>query len=242
MEYLTLNIETAPLKISDETVIDYQIRKRFKRDFHPAFARVVAVGLQLPKDDRPLTKCRSNEMELIGWAWDTIRKTSWDKLVTWNGIKFEVPFLKARSRILGIPPEESIDTSLPKSPGESNHIDCMWILQGESVEIPSISLEIAARLLGVEYDETRILSSIEITRSFDASRYDEIKECCSENVTIITRIFKKLLQTIEVQPRATKKQVDYILSIAKKLGLDFDRKEVESWTKQKASTWIDEHK
>lgn len=242
MEYIVLDIETTPLQITDETVIDYQIRKKFKRNFHPAFARVAAVGVLLPGDDYPLMRSGADESELIKSTWDSIRKESWEKLVTWNGLGFDIPFLKARSRILGIAPDESIDTSKYSSPKESNHIDCMWLLQGENDEIPSISLEIAARLLGIDYDESKKLTPHEVAECFESGRHDRIEEYCSEDVRVTNEIFKKLLPTLGIQPLATEKQVNYIMDIAKKLRIELDRSDVESWNKKEASKWIDEHK
>ncbi|KXB08380.1 hypothetical protein AKJ58_00035 [candidate division MSBL1 archaeon SCGC-AAA385D11] len=242
MNYIALDIETAPLQISDEVVIDYQIRKRFKRNLHPAFARVVAVGLLLPGEDYPLTRSGANEINLIKSTWDSIRKTSWDKLVTWNGLRFDIPFLKVRSRLLGITPNISVDTSKYSSPEDSNHIDCMWLLQGECNEIPPISLEIAARLFGIKYDESKKLTPLEISECFEAGKYSSIEECCSEDVKATAKIFEKLLPTIGTKPLATKKQVSYIIDIAKKLNIELDRPEVESWSKKEASEWIDKHK
>lgn len=242
MDYIVLDIETAPLQISDEIVIDYQIRKRFKRNLHPAFARVVAIGLLLPGDDCPLTRSGANEFDLIKSTWDSIRKTSWDKLVTWNGLRFDIPFLKVRSRLLGIAPDISINTSKYSSLEDSNHIDCMWLLQGECDEIPPISLEIAARLFGIKYDESKKLTPLEISKCFEAGKYSSIEACCSEDVKATAGIFERLLPTIGIEPLATKKQVSYIMDIAKKLNIKLDRAVVESWSKKEASEWIDKHK
>ncbi|MFB6088881.1 MAG: 3'-5' exonuclease [Candidatus Aenigmatarchaeota archaeon] len=238
--YVILDIETLPEKFDDEETLEYLIEKKFPRGRHPVFSRTFVIGLKTPEETVILRN--GDEEKLLEDFWTKISELNPDRIVTWNGFGFDVPFLKVRSRIKGIKP--SLDINENKwNMYSSNHLDCMLLLSGLDEKFNWIRLDIACNILGI--DHNRVFNGREVENLYKEGNIKEIESHCEEDIQMLGKVYEKLRPTIPSRKEsnmATEKQVDYIMNIANKKDITLEREEVGKWSKEDASEWIDKNK
>ncbi|MFB6075837.1 MAG: 3'-5' exonuclease [Candidatus Aenigmatarchaeota archaeon] len=238
--YVILDIETLPIDFDNEEILDYLIEKKFPRGRHPAFSRTFVIGLKSLEETIILRN--EDEDRLLKDFWNKIEDMDPDKIITWNGFGFDVPFLKVRSRILGIKPTFVIEENKWKM-FSSNHMDCMLLFSGLEEKFNWIRLDIASDILGIEHN--RIFNGGEVENLYKKGNVQEIEDHCREDLRMLEEVYKKLRHTIsenEGSNLATEKQIKYIMSIANKKGIEVDKEKIEKYSKEEASEWIDENK
>lgn len=238
--YVLIDIETVPLKFEQEEILNYLIEKRFPRGRHPAFSKIFVIGLKEQSKETIIFR-NENEKEILEEFWKKLEEINPDRIVTWNGFRFDVPFLEVRSRINGI----KIPLEIEKNKWnmfDSNHIDCMWLLSGMNKDFKWIRLDIASTLLGIEHN--RKVTGREIEKLYRENDWETIENHCKEDLRMLEEIYKKLKPTLSKpgEEKATEKQVDYVMNLARIKDISLDREEVKEWSKSEASKWIDKHK
>ena len=130
MDYLYLDIETAPLEISNEDVKSYLMDKKISkelRSFDPNYSKVICVSLKLNNNDVKAIY-GDNEFEILLEMWKFIKENR-SILVTHNGYKFDIPFLIIRSCVNNINIPIIVNTN-PWNMLNSNHFDTMLFFSG----------------------------------------------------------------------------------------------------------------
>ena len=147
MKYLFLDIETAPLEITNEDVKNYLMDKKISkelRSFDPNYSKVIAVALKI-NDENVKVFHGEDEVEILKNTWEFIKESK-AMIVTHNGYKFDIPFLIIRSCINNILP---LNISLnPWTMVNSNHFDTMLFFSGSGI-FTNPNLEILAKLNNV---------------------------------------------------------------------------------------------
>lgn len=243
MSYFVVDLETTPIKFEDEEILEYLIEKKFPKGIHPVFSKIIVIGLK--DSSQNVIKILRNEDEetLLKEFWEIIENVNPDRIITWNGYSFDIPFIEVRSRLNGIKISYEINTN-KWNMLNSNHLDLMRLLAGGNDNFLNIRLDIACSILGIEHN--RKITGREIEGLYKNQDWESIEKHCKEDVRMVEEIYKKLEPTIQKfedqEEQATKKQVDYIMNIAENKNVPLDREEVEEWTKEEASKWIDEYK
>jgi hypothetical protein len=148
---------------------DFEQRKkdlvsRFGLD--PTTGRIVCVGVVDTESDFERTFTHVSERDLLASFWEWLAQTKPELVVTFNGKRFDVPYLNVRSAIHGLEPEVVI----PAEPGSvSPHFDVREVMEGDDrrrrgsldyfcavFSIPSPKAEMDGTLVEAAFAEGRI--------------------------------------------------------------------------------------
>jgi hypothetical protein len=161
----------------------------------PAFGHIVcaAIGLETQPGTLDVTMfiARSthpdDERDLLRRLWAAIAAVRPRRLVTYNGLRFDAPYLLMRSAILGVP-----TCRLPLARYRpDDHCDVMQLLANwEAAE--SLPLAAAARLFGVAKDAR--LNGAAVAAAWKAGRIEDIAAYCAQDVQATYAIFQRLAQ------------------------------------------------
>ena len=159
----------------------------------PEFGHVICIGMghdaRGELERKALTARRvEDERRILEEFWETVRpaQKEW-RLVTYNGLAFDVPYLLRRSLYLGVPPSRL----LPLRPYLLEaHYDVMQALtnwqRGEAVR-----LSIVAALLGLGKVPEGMEGS-QVYGLWQAGRIDEIEAYCLGDVQLIYEVFRRV--------------------------------------------------
>ena len=200
MPYIFLDIETIPLEIKNEEVKSYLIDSKIGKEgriFNPLYSKVIVVGIK-EMGKAPEIIHDENEKSLLEKLWLSINphqlsseKKSDVVIVTFNGYKFDIPFLTIRSAINGLFPSIQINTNRWTMPN-SNHFDVMMFFsQYENFINPN--LEILTKILDVDTSdlEESKLKGADIEKAYRLGKSEWIKSKCSRDLQLLEKIFKK---------------------------------------------------
>jgi predicted PolB exonuclease-like 3'-5' exonuclease len=191
MSYLVLDIESIPLKITDESVWIYLSEKATVRTMHPVFSKVIAIGIKKPDSD-PEVFHGENEKELLEKFWELmseLRPSSSSQIVTFNGYGYDVPFLLVRSAINNVNPTVSINMN-KWNMERSNHFDCMLVLSAKGSFL-NVAQEITCRMLGISVTGDTISGS-EIEECYNKGDWKPIIERCKRDLIMTEELYKRL--------------------------------------------------
>jgi DNA polymerase elongation subunit (family B) len=187
-DYTVLDIETTPIEFQEREVIDYLIKKKIGRDFHPFFSKMIAVGLQ-DEGDSPILIAGDNEGDILTELWEELDRIQPNLIVTFNGMEFDVPFLSLRSISNGKKPTFRIATDKWKME-TSNHFDCMHALSMKG-SFSWVSLEMACRLLGIEIPNDRVKAT-RLEELYKAKDWEAIRKRTSQDLRLTEQLFLKI--------------------------------------------------
>jgi|Deesub1362A_J573_1020465.scaffolds.fasta_scaffold00005_167 DNA polymerase elongation subunit (family B) len=191
MNFITLDIEVVPIDFEDKMVIDYLISKQFTVGLNPLFAKIIVIGLKENKQD-PICYYGDNEKEILQKFWDYYYEKKPEKIVTFNGYKFDVPFIYVRSAINGLKKKPLIGINRNKWYMEgSNHFDCMLFLSGME-NFQWVAKDIACKMLGISVPENR-LTIDELLLNYRKGNWDPIIQYNKEDLTMTEQLYEKLL-------------------------------------------------
>ncbi|MFQ5975103.1 MAG: ribonuclease H-like domain-containing protein [Candidatus Hydrothermarchaeales archaeon] len=190
MSYVTLDIETAPLEIKDKTILEYLISRQFVISLHPAFSKVIMIGMK-ENDGEPFCLYGDDENELLEDFWSYIYWKKPDRVVTFNGYGFDVPFIYIRSIFSGIKRQPCYEINRNKWRMEkSNHYDCMLALSdGNSFHY--VSLDVLCRLFEIPVSEDR-LTPKEMARHYRDKNWGPIVEYNKEDVVLTEKLYEEI--------------------------------------------------
>jgi predicted PolB exonuclease-like 3'-5' exonuclease len=244
MAYVVIDIETVPLEFEDKRIVTYLMRKNFPHGLHPAFSKIVAIGMKC-EGSRGDVKVLAGveECALLRDFWDYLANVKPECVVTFNGYRFDVPFLLVRSYFNELAP--SIELNRNKwQMYDSNHFDCLWALVAMNEEFLWLSLEIACLLFGIAVPENyEAVRGSDIERLYKCGDWKSIKEHCTQDVLLTEQLYLRLRRAETRRARlATEKQVRYILDLARRKGIALEEDDVRKWTRKEATEWLDLHK
>jgi predicted PolB exonuclease-like 3'-5' exonuclease len=102
MATLTLNIETVPIpeKIAAQQLGDARVKTY---SLSPLWGRVALIGLYPDEGGLSCQRAPQADDEPAVIAWAFAQMAAADRIVTFNGTRFDLPFLRARAILLGVP-------------------------------------------------------------------------------------------------------------------------------------------
>ena len=189
MNYLFLDIEVAPLEISNEDVKTYLMDKKISkeaRSLDPNYSKVVCIGVKTNNEVKMFYG--DNEQEILTNFWNFVKENR-GFIVTHNGYKFDVPFLIIRSCVNNIQIPFMINTN-PWNMLNSNHFDTMVFFSG-SGNFTNPNMEILAKLNNIHVEKERI-SGLEIEKLYKLKDFEKISLRCRQDIEILESIFNKL--------------------------------------------------
>ena len=189
MSYVILDLESAPLEITDEDVWIYLSEKKTVRSLHPVFSKTIAIGTK-PPDELPNVIYSDNEKELLEKFWSLMGNLQPEKIVTFNGYGFDVPFLLVRSRLNNVKP--TININLNKWQNEtSNHFDCMVFFSQYGVFI-NVAQAIICKMLGINVPSD-IISGTQIEECYKRKDWRPIIHRCEQDLIMTEKLYKKIV-------------------------------------------------
>ncbi len=191
-DYLVLDIETIPIDFEDRDIIDYLILKKTKRAYHPFFSKVIAIGVKR-RGEEPVIWAGDDEGEILGEFWDHIEESRPGLYVTFNGMKFDVPFLTVRSMINGIKPTDTINVNKWKLEQE-NHFDLMIALT-DKWGLIWVSFDITCKILGIDLPDDAV-SGAKISEFYDRGDWESIKRHNRQDLELTEKLFLKVREFI----------------------------------------------
>jgi len=189
--YVVVDIETADLDISDSAINNYLDEKEIVPALHPYFSRIISIGLK-PADGEPQVYHGEDEAELLASFWKYVKYRPTSLFVTFNGYRFDIPYINVRSILNGIRPELGINLN-KWNMNRSNHFDIMQGLSQFGV-FSWVSLEITARTLGVPVPDD-IIPSEKMPDLYRAGDWESIVRHNTHDILMTEAIYLKIRDT-----------------------------------------------
>lgn len=187
--YVFLDIETVPMKIEHEDIKEYLMDKKITsgmRSLDPNYSKIIMICVKV----NDIIKVFSgDERKLLEEFWNFLSEHKNSVFVTYNGYKFDIPFLIVRSCINNI--KIPIDINKNRwSMERSNHFDVMlFFSQYETFINPNLTL--LANIHNIEIKGERF-GGREVERFYNENEIKKIEEHCKQDVEILEGIFNKV--------------------------------------------------
>jgi len=190
LELLPLALEAARARAEarreDPSGVDEEAVKR-EMSLSPVFGRIVAVGTLDDTQEEPTIFVGQEEREILEVVWHNLEGA--DLFITYNGIAFDVPFLKLRSSILGVRSVVEIST---KRYIWLNHMDLYQLITawgGNRSRYLKLDLETVAKVLGIEVP---VGNGAEVPKLFEAGDWDAIKRHLEADLKATLGVWERL--------------------------------------------------
>ncbi len=125
-----------------------------------------------------------NEKEMIIYFWDCVKKV--DKVITFNGKNFDIPFIMLRSALLNIKPSKNL---MKNRYNISNHIDLLeqFTFYGTTRKF---NLDFYCHAFGIESPKSKGITGMEVKELYKAGRIKDIAIYCGDDVKSTFKLFK----------------------------------------------------
>jgi len=242
--FLAVDVETVALRAEEapRAVVDYLLGGRSSLTaLHPAFGRVVCVAFCDPAGavESRTALGPEDERDLLEFFWGRLEAAGRAKLVTWNGRRFDVPFVQVRSLVRGVRWKVELDLRGNRSLQDTNLVDLMELFAPGLAEFRWIPQELAAHLLGVEVAPAPAGRDIEsLVREGDA---EGVRRRCERDARLTAELFLRVraLLPFGLQEPATPKQLDYLRQLLQRRGQPVDEQWLAGLSRAEASAEID---
>jgi len=173
------------------------------------------------------------EKELIKRFWAVLELAS-PRLVSFNGKRFDVPFLRIRSFRYDLP--------VPQPFENGEHLDVLeFLFKGKNFSHSSYSLDFVARHFGLKSPKQRVDGSA-VRRLFLEGKYEEVAKYCALDALTLYELYKKLERLVDDREPPTENQLRYLTDLFTKLPTeeaDLEWRLARKLTKSSASTLIE---
>jgi hypothetical protein len=207
LKAVALDVETVGRKVEEipERALDYLL-KALERDspppeelerrrlelferfgLDPTTGRIVCVGVCGVETafERAFTDRPEKELLLSFWRW--LGKARPELVVTFNGKRFDVPFLNLRSAIHGLEPAVVI----PAEPGSrSPHFDVREVLEGDDRRRRG-SLDYFCSVFGLPSPKERMDGSL-VEQAYGEGRVEDIARYCLSDCRATAALYSRL--------------------------------------------------
>ncbi len=169
---------------------------------YPLTAKVVAIGmlntetehsLVLFEDDEELEWCSENnnvrycsysEEKMLTRFWEYVKKV--DAVITFNGRKFDLPFLMMRSAMLKIKPTRNF---LRKRYDNKSHIDLLDKFTQYGIT-KKFNLDFYCQAFGIDSPKSHGVSGMEVKELYNARKTKEIATYCGYDVAATYKLYE----------------------------------------------------
>ncbi|MEZ5989210.1 MAG: ribonuclease H-like domain-containing protein [Planctomycetota bacterium] len=218
---LVIDIETAPLvdvRGLPQKLVEEVTRVATDRDWdidkvlglNPLFSRVVSIALGdadgaggtvllAPPDDEVAEVAGAapgwmrvlDERTMLGSFWALAARAT--LVVTYNGRGFDLPFLRTRSAILGVP----VVTDLVSQPPYQHrpHLDLYQVLIGQGRGAAPMNLDAACFAFGIESPKDAMDGSM-VGRAYRDRRYEDIARYNLADIEATRALYARLADTV----------------------------------------------
>ncbi|MCB9248923.1 MAG: ribonuclease H-like domain-containing protein [Ignavibacteriales bacterium] len=128
-------------------------------------------------------KCVS-ETEMLKLFWNYISKT--DKVITFNGRNFDIPFLMLRSAMLGVKPSNNL---ISNRYNITHHIDLLDQFTFYGIT-RKFNLDFYCHAFGIKSPKSKGITGMEIKELYKAGKIKDIAVYCGEDVKATNELYK----------------------------------------------------
>jgi len=160
---------------------------RFSLD--PTTGSVVCIGLietDSGREETLVVDASHTEHDVLTRFWDAVREPP-ARWVSFNGKRFDVPYLKLRSAILGVAPSVVIEETRGTT---SPHFDVYEVLAGFDTRRKG-NLDYFSAIFGLDSPKTLMDGSL-VGAAYRAGRIDEIAAYCLADCRATAALFERL--------------------------------------------------
>jgi predicted PolB exonuclease-like 3'-5' exonuclease len=183
-----LDVECAPVDINDLDVWIYLSEKATTRTMHPVFSKIISIAIKVLDEEQEILY-GDDEHEILEEFWGKIAAINPDKIVTFNGYGFDIPFIYVRSMINKIEPTKQINCN-KWNMETSNHFDCMLALSYKGAFL-NVAQDIICKMLSIEVPDK--IDGREIEKCYVNKNWASINNRCQQDVIALEQIYKKLV-------------------------------------------------
>ncbi len=187
--YMFLDIETVPIKIEHEDIREYLMDKKITKDMrslNPNYSKIIMICIKINDIIKTFS---GEEKKLLEEFWNFLDEHKDCIFVTYNGYKFDIPFLVIRSCINNIKIPININRNRWNME-KSNHFDVMlFFSQNETFINPNLT--VLANMHNIEIKGERF-DGRDIERLYKNNELEKIEEHCKQDVEILEGVFKKI--------------------------------------------------
>ena len=135
-------------------------------------------------EDKKITYKGSSEIEILKLFWKFISRT--DKVITFNGRNFDIPFLMLRSAILGVKPSVNL---IHNRYNITNHIDLLdqFTFYGMTRKF---NLDFYCHAFGITSPKSKGISGMEVKELYKAGKVKDIAVYCGEDIKATYELYK----------------------------------------------------
>lgn len=151
-------------------------------------AQVVCIGLYYPMKGTQIALTNPSEKTILESFWTQISGYN-GLFISFNGIRFDVPFLIRRSLAHGLLPSNMSFLNYTKYNPFPPHFDVYLALGGR--ENP-ISLKAACDLCGVESPKEGTVRAENVSEAYNEGRINEIAEYCVRDLKSTYKLYEKV--------------------------------------------------
>jgi len=215
MRYLSFDLETIPL---EEDTYSKAQKKQFKvkrrsapesfsdegiRGTDPTLGRILCIGVYY-KDDTttPPTDTKTciyegTEKEILESFWEGIASLpAGTKIISFNGIKFDIPWVRIRSLVHGIKiPRSRVDFFNVNQFKNSPHVDLMISIKGDKF-LPGITLGLglACEIFNIPSPKDGGIDGSEVYDFYKAGKVKEIADYAERDTYSTGLLYEKMVE------------------------------------------------
>jgi predicted PolB exonuclease-like 3'-5' exonuclease len=205
---LTFDIETAPLREEEYTeiqkgYIQKKLNNALKRDpsidlkakegelkgTDPYLSRVVCIGLFFAQQGRSLALTNDDEKAILEAFWNIIAGYN-GIFISYNGIRFDVPYIIRRSLHFGLKPTNMQFLQYTKYDPFPPHFDVFLAISGGREQF--YSLHEACEFFNVPSPKEGGIVAAEVGDAYYAGRIQEIADYCLRDLQSTYQLFEKV--------------------------------------------------
>ncbi len=153
----------------------------------PTTGRVIVIGLLDVETRAETVFSDESEVELLAKFWAWLRANEHERYVTFNGKRFDIPFLNVRSAIHGLTPSKVI----PADPLTTRpHFDVREVFEGNERRRRG-SLDFFTAVFAVPSPKSK-MDGAQVNDAYAEGRLDDIVQYCLEDCRATAAIYERL--------------------------------------------------
>lgn len=172
-----------------DPTIDLAQKQDELRGTDPYLARIVCIGLYYPKLGKSLALTNEDEKVILESFWNTISGFN-GIFISYNGIKFDVPFIIRRSLHHGIRPTNFSFLQHTKYDAFPPHFDVLLQISGGREQF--YSLHEACDFFGVPSPKEGGIVASQVAAAYKEGRIQEIADYCLRDLVSTYKVFEKV--------------------------------------------------
>ncbi len=171
-------------------------------NLYPLTAKVVAIGLmnittgnryvmfdsdearEWEVEEKQISYHGMSESEMLSAFWKYASKA--DKIITFNGRQFDIPFLMIRSAMLKIKPTRNF---IKSRYDYTTHVDLLEQFTFHGL-VRKFNLDFYARAFGIDSPKSKGISGMDVNELYRAGKADEIAIYCGDDILATAELYK----------------------------------------------------